>query len=243
VRVGRYGAVLAIVLVIVACGCASSAAPPSASPSRIAIDPGARGTPIWAGYETLQGATRSITATWIQPDTPSPTVGHEAVSIWVGLVGKNAPTVEQVGSDGYVAADEPGQSDGFYEMFPKPSVVIDQAILTVSPGNLVTASVTNKGHGRFILELVNHATGQSYLVTKTSRGVGSTRAAIIIEGPSQNSVALASFGSVRFTDCRVDDRPLGQYPVARLEIVRNSGSETRTSALSAGGESFSVSRR
>jgi hypothetical protein len=229
-----------LVVLVVGFGFVSA---PRAGSGRGALDAGVTPTPIWAGYETNTAVT-SVTATWTQPQIGTPDSGYADSAFWVGLGGQMDPRLAQIGTDGY---GESGRTPGYaawYEMYPKPSVDLDQNAMNVRPGDSMTASVTEVGHGRFRLVLVNHTTHQRFAVTQTDLGIATTDGAVITELPTSSyKPTLADFGSATFTGCLADGRPLGRFPLTMWEIYRNGTTQARTSDLGADNASFTVTRQ
>lgn len=195
---------------------------------------------VWAGYHTSTGDVTRVTATWTQPWVGQRGVEPNVVGFWIGLEGHDGNTVEQIGTDGYCDGAVT-QYHAWYELYPAPTVPID---LAINPSDTVSATVVSLGRDRFRLTLVNDTTGARFATTQIAKGVGDTAAAIIVEVPQRSGVTLAGFGTVRFTKCAVDGRPLDAFALRRLDIVTDSGvAETTTSELGADGASFSVTRR
>ena len=100
----------------------------------------------WAGYDATGDDFESVQATWsqpyVQPDYSKDTDG----CFWVGLDGDGgSQTVEQIGTEGY-SQDGSVSYDAWYEMYPADSVQIE---MTISPGDLMTGTVTANGRGDF----------------------------------------------------------------------------------------------
>ena len=136
-------------------------------------------------------------------------------------------------------------------MFPKAKVTIDTARvaggaqdMVVSPGDTVTATVTSLGDQRFRLTLVDDTRGESFSIIKSSRVAKCDTAEIIVEAHLKHGWGLAEFGTVHFTDCLVDGRPIGSFDWKTTDIATKDGHfMTSTSYLGADGASFEVTRR
>ena len=191
----------------------------------------------------FQKALSNPLATRLQPQTTTPDTGYADASFWVGLGGQMDPRLAQIGTDSFAQSGAAPVYDTWYEMYRKPSVELDPNVISVRPGDLVTASVIETSHGRFRLVLVNHTTHQRFAVAQTGLGVATTAGAVIAELPASSyKLALAHFGSVAFTNCSVAGQPLGNVPLTMYEIFRDRTTQARASDLGADNASFTVTR-
>lgn len=197
----------------------------------------------WAGYDITSGAPTSVTATWVIPAVAASSALTYA-SFWVGLDGDGSATAEQTGT---AACAQNGRITyyAWYEMYPAGEVPI--ASLTVSAGDLMTATVTSNGSGQFTLAIADATTHRSFSVTRqTSPVTTPSSAEIVAEAPTDASVGgllpLADFGKVDFTGCAVNGRPVGAFARRQIDMVGKDGSLlAAASTLSSDGTSFSVS--
>ena len=196
----------------------------------------------WAGYDVTGGGPTAVTATWVTPAIAAPSTTLSYASFWVGLDGDGSGTAEQTGvavssRDGRVAYY------AWYEMYPAAEVPI--ASLTLSAGDLMSATVTADGGGEFTLSVADETTHHSF--TTTQRGPATTPASaeIVAEAPTDASVGgllpLAGFGAVDFTRCAIDGRPVGAFVRNQIAMVGSDGATmAAASLLSSGGTSFAV---
>ena len=196
-----------------------SFSPASAPP--VQMDPLHYTAANWAGYaaETSFSGPQSnsvtaVSGSWIVPAiTPSANPaanvpGQESnCVVWVGIDGFNTKqfpnnTVEQVGTECYIL-NGAVTYDGWIEMYPNG--MFDN-LLTVSPGDSVTASVQYNlpsYPNQFLLSLTDNTTHQGFAYAE-SAVAGSpplrSSAEWIVEAPSEGSVLpLPTFGSTGFT--------------------------------------------
>ena len=197
----------------------------------------------WAGYDATGDDFESVQATWsqpyVQPDSSKDTDG----CFWVGLDGDGgSQTVEQIGTEGY-SQDGSVSYDAWYEMYPADSVQIE---MTISPGDLMTGTVTANGGGDFTLTLTDDTTDVSYTTQQYSDAAQDESAEIVAEAPTDGTtgdlVPLASFGTVDFTDCAFNGQPISDFDWNQIDMAdTNSGATlASTTDLSAYGASFSV---
>ena len=198
----------------------------------------------WAGYDVTGGGFSSVSASWVEPAIQSDDSSDSLASFWVGLDGDGSATAEQTGT---AACAQNGRITyyAWYEMYPAGEVPI--ASLTVSAGDLMTATVTSNGSGQFTLAIADATTHRSFSVTRqTSPVTAPSSAEIVAEAPTDASVGgllpLADFGKVDFTGCAVNDRPVGAFARRQIDMVGKDGSPlAAASTLSSDGASFSVS--
>jgi hypothetical protein len=141
----------------------------------------------------------------------------------------------------------------WYEMYPKPpvtdlwaKVAVGRQQLSMGPGDTLRASVVFLGGRRFRLTLIDRTQGERFTTVQRRTDPGFRSAEIIVEGYwHRGHDLLAAFRPVRFTDCRVNGRPLGAWRSGKTEIVIGPSGRylTSTSQLGGGGTSFSVSRQ
>ena len=187
----------------------------------------------WAGYETDDVSASGVRASWSVPRLTAPLQADSAVAFWVGLYDPGNGQLVQTGVVALVRDRPPAVYDGWYEIYPKDSPRGSVHIMTVHPGDLITAAVTSLGHGRFRLSLVDHTTRHHFAITKTDPLVRYPDAVVIAELPKRSRpephvsrpFALATFGSVTFSGCRVDGKPLADFSLMPIKLLgsRSSG--------------------
>lgn len=252
---------LGVVLFIAAPLSASASAVPTVS------------TPIWAGYN-LQGLDKfnpngaSIGGTWVVPTVKCPKVGKDEVSIWVGLGGtEESGELEQIGTLATCVGHGRARHTGIYQMYGRQNWgsarKLNKDEYPLQPGDKVQASVgyilsTVKGEevGTYTLTLRNITQGWYFLTQED----GSTSAAShnsaewIVEavtrgsGQAQHVPPLANFGSVTFTNCSADGKPISSWTHAKVQITQPSNHfllasnkhKAYPSSLQKGGKNFTV---
>ena len=118
----------------------------------------------WDGYVTYSSSSgtdfNKVKATWIQPVVRCE-VAQAWTVFWVGLDGWYNDTVEQGGSSAYCSsAGTTPQYTIWWEMFPTNSI---QTVLTVNPGDHISASVTySMTSSRFHIYVADTTTKQSF---------------------------------------------------------------------------------
>jgi hypothetical protein len=125
----------------------------------------------WSGYADLAATGKSFTsvrAQWKVPTVtcPSTGTGVSAAAFWVGIDGFSSKTVEQDGTmSECIGSFLIGTAD-WWEMYPTNAV---QIVSTVSPGDVVIASVVDKA-GQYSLKVTDQTTSTSSFSTTQSCG-------------------------------------------------------------------------
>ncbi len=205
------------------------------------------GGPHWAGAVATGGPFSSVSATWTQPAIVTPVQAGSENSFWVGLDGYDTgDTLEQVGTQVVVGSDGAVRYSAWWEMYPKGTKVISD--FPVKPGDVITASVTNHGDGRFTLVMENKTTGKKFSTDQRNGVTQSRTAEVVVEQPSDRTgdkISLMSFaacGPVRFRDCAVDGKPIAAVTSKWLQFTGKDGVVlAKPSAPEGGGTAFAVS--
>ena len=213
---------------------------PSPLPRRPTALPGSSvSSSNWAGYDATGGGFSSVTASWTQPAVLPDASQDSVASFWVGLDGDGSPTVEQIGTQ---AENSFGSVSyiAWYEMYPASEVPIPSMI--ISPGDVMTGTVTSTGGGSFTLALFDATTGSSFTKTSSSASAQRYSAEVVAEAPSSGSTVLplANFGTAHFTDCAFNGKPISAFAYNQIDLASGSTTLAATSALGADGASFSV---
>lgn len=166
----------------------------------------------WSGYAISDPDVTSVSGTFAVPTVSGPaSVGGlpTDISVWVGIDGYTSGTVEQIGVSGsYSSTSGSASYSAWWEMYPRVSMTIHS--MTVSAGDVMTASVNYLGRGSFQLSMTDTTTGQSFSTTQKAPVGGPNvaqrnsaewvveRAATIAKG-YLTILPLATFSIVTFT--------------------------------------------
>jgi hypothetical protein len=192
-----------------------------------------------SGYSAIDGTFTKASAQWTEP-TATCDGGNQATGFWVGLSGTG--TIAQTGT----AANCDGTTPVYYswwEMYPASGVTISD---TTKPGDQMTASVTYEGNNVFRLALVDSTEGWRTIEYETQAASGGAplSANYIIEANTDTGVGSGNttdFGSVTFTDCRVDGAALGSATLWTGNLVDGNGVQEDTiSPLFGDGKEFTA---
>jgi hypothetical protein len=156
------------------------------------------------------GSVTSASGSWTVSKASSGASGTTAyyAAFWVGIDGFSSSTVEQAGT----MSETIGKTVTYYawyEFYPSPMYQITS--LTITPGNIISASVTYTGSsgksifGRqsgstFTATITDVTTGKSFSTTQTVNNAARSSAEWIAEAPSSSRgiLPLANFGTTNY---------------------------------------------
>jgi hypothetical protein len=204
----------------------------------------------WAGYivtpdlENPQEQVTGINASWTVPriavyssDTYS--------SAWIGIGGHSEKTLIQVGTE-HDSVNGQEYYSAWYEMLPDLAIRINS--VSVSPGDLITASVTlvNSNTNEWAIRINDVTKNEGFYRTfiyNSSR----LSAEWIVERPHVNDevALLANFGTMTFKDsyATVGDNvgKISSFPYSQVIMANDLSLQLASvSTLSATGASFNV---
>ncbi|MFD7453898.1 G1 family glutamic endopeptidase [Kitasatospora sp. NPDC059827] len=191
----------------------------------------------WSGYAATGGKFTSVSAEWVQPTvTCTDTTSYSA--FWIGLDGDGSKTVEQIGTEADCSRGTPVYGS-WYEMYPAYPAYFNNA---VRPGDHFTASVTTTGNGVFNLTLRNVTRNWSRSIAKSLKTATLASAEVIAEAPSSASgvLPLADFGTVGFTNAKVNGKNLGASNPSVIDMATKGGVTKATTSEITDGTNFSV---
>jgi hypothetical protein len=183
----------------------------------------------WSGYVATGSGFDSASVNWTEPQV-SCNSSNDLMAPWVGIDGYGSQSVEQTGVQTDCSSGSPEYS-AWYEMYPDSPVFYNDP---VSAGDQITSSVTTDGNGNYTLTLSDTTQGWTETTPASYQGANASAEAII-ESPT---AAYPDFGSVNFSDFRINGQDAGQYDPTALDASNSSGFEDHTSGLSGG--SFSI---
>lgn len=198
----------------------------------------------WSGYLATGSSYTSVSGSWT---VPSPTgngtnTSHDAA--WVGIGGVTSDDLIQAGTLNSVSANGQVTVYAFYEILPAPARLITS--MTVSPGDTVSASVTEIGTNLWQIIVTDQTTGQTFTKNLSYTSTHSS-AEWIEEDPSDSSgnlLPFARFGNIAFTGGTTTASGgsftiagIGAQPITML----SGGAPVATPSAVAGG-SFTVTR-
>ena len=117
-----------------------------------------------SGYAVSAQSVTSVSGTFTVPTVSAPGSVNgfpTDVSVWVGIDGYTSGTVEQIGVSGsFDSSTNTASYSAWWEMYPRVSTTIHS--MTISPGDVMAASVTFLASGSFQLSITDTTSGQSF---------------------------------------------------------------------------------
>ncbi len=215
-------------------------------------------TYIWSGYAAIKpygakpivdGRSTGVSGTWTVP-TLLPSTDNSSVSVWVGIDGYYAPSVEQIGT---THKWKKGKQEDFawYEMYPR---LASQIVgFPVEPGDEISAKVTYIRYNQFQLEIANLTQGVKTVIplerTTVSSSTVRTAVAWVVEAPfagKNKTKPIANFQTITFKNCTatIDGVTAGlvnpAWSTSAITMVDNGVVNMVPSAPSADGSGFQV---
>jgi hypothetical protein len=155
----------------------------------------------WSGYLSTGGSFTAVSGAWVAPtSTPTSTTVESGDGTWIGIGGVSTSDLIQIGTENTISPSGIVSSSAFYELLPAGAVGIPS--LTVSPGDTMSASITQTATSQWTISLFNVTTGKSFSQSVTYASSLSS-AEWIQEDPSYpdgSLVLLDNFGTVPFTN-------------------------------------------
>jgi hypothetical protein len=179
----------------------------------------------------------AVSGMWIVP-TLKPTPDNTYCSIWVGIDGYGSPSVEQIGTE-HDWNNGAQQNYAWFEMYPGPSFLISGFPLT--PGDVISGSVTYIGNSIFVLNLLNNTQRVTYTVpiqyTQSSTAQRKS-AEWIVEAPYLNGILpLSDFGTAYFWGCSSTINDIvsliknTRWQNTGIQMVTNNGTPKATPSI------------
>jgi len=153
----------------------------------------------WAGYMAGSGNYTAISGSWNIPSVTANTNGTAADAAWIGIGGVKSRDLIQVGTEDTVTS-KGSVTTAFYELLPNNARTITQ--LTITPGDSMSASISEISSGQWRITITDATTGHTYTTTKSYFSSQST-AEWIEEDPSTTNgqlIPLATFTPITFTN-------------------------------------------
>lgn len=196
----------------------------------------------WSGYSVTGGKYTSVTGTWTVPTVTAAIQGADAT--WVGVGGIDASDLIQAGTQATVSGGEVAY-EAWIEMLPASSRPVS---LSVSAGDSVTVTITQKAAVDWTIQIKNNTTGQAYN-TSVKYTSSNSSAEWVQEAPSagRGMIPLDDFGTLRFSGASAvrDGQSLALKALNPQAITMINGARqplAQPSVIGADGSSFSVTR-
>ncbi len=154
----------------------------------------------WSGYAVTggMGAFTAVTGCWTVPTVVAGS-GDTYSSSWIGVDGDGNDFLIQTGTE----QDEHEGSASYsawWEILPSPATPITS--MTITPGNLMCAGITEGAPSSWIIGLSDETTGVNFSATKAYSGPGESAEWIVerpeVCDPSCELSTLADYGQTTF---------------------------------------------
>ena len=154
----------------------------------------------WSGYLATNGSFTGISGSWTATLATGSGSTISADSTWIGIGGVTTSDLIQVGTQNTVAADGQVSTSAFYELLPSVSQPVPG--VTVSPGDSMTASLSEVSSGQWVIIITDKTDGESDTMT-VSYASSLSSAEWIEEDPSfsfRRQIPFDNFHEAFFTD-------------------------------------------
>lgn len=198
----------------------------------------------WSGYVATNGTFTSVTGTWVVPRvTGSKSLAADAT--WVGIGGLNRSDLIQSGTQDIVSHGSV-TTVAFIELLPGAGQAIP---VSVSSGDAVTASLTERATNQWRITFQNNTNGQAYTTTVVYASSFAS-AEWIEEAPTRGHkiLSLDDFGTIQFSrGLTIEGGHQATIAQSNAQpiILVNKSSQTLAapSLLNSDGASFTITRR
>jgi hypothetical protein len=154
----------------------------------------------WAGYLSSGGSFTAVSGSWVASSpTPTSTTVESGDGTWIGIGGITTADLIQIGTENTISPSGIVSTSAFYELLPAGAVGIS---LVISPGDTISASITQTNTTQWTIALTDVTTGQTFSQS-VSYSSSFSSAEWIQEDPSYpdgSLVLLDNFGTVQFTN-------------------------------------------
>jgi len=200
----------------------------------------------WSGYLAASGNFTSVSGSWNATMATGNGVSTSADSTWIGIGGVTTGDLIQTGTMNIISASGQVSTAAFYEMLPAASIPITS--MTVSPGDSISANITEVGSGQWTINITDTTNGQTFSIT-VSYASSHSSAEWIEEDPSysfRRQIPFANFHLASFWASSAVDNGvtvnLNTSTAQPVIMVNQAGHPIATpSVITGGGTSFTVS--
>jgi hypothetical protein len=199
----------------------------------------------WAGYVAAGATYTAVHGTWTVPQVSGS--GYVAADAsWIGIGGTSSNDLIQTGTQNVVDPSGSVTTTAWYELLPDAESTVTD--LNVSPGDSISASISQLQSGLWQISLKDNTTGGSY-TTQVNYDSSLTSAEWVEEDPSDGTseVPLDNFANVPFTGATTTANGQSESAAAAgaqtMTMVGDGGQQLADiSTLTGGGQAFTVTR-
>jgi len=201
----------------------------------------------WSGYLATNGSFNAVSGSWQATNAIGISGTTSADSTWIGIGGVSTSDLIQVGTQNIIAANGQVSSSAFYELLPDFAQTVPG--VTVTPGDSLTASLTEISSGQWSISITDQTNGQSYTATVAYASSNSS-AEWVEEDPSYSSnrqIPFDNFQTASFsagsTTMNGSSTTIAGSNAQSIFMVNHSGQTIAApSALTSNGAGFTVTR-
>ena len=212
----------------------------------------------WSGYavHAHRLSFHRVVGRWREPGVLCLPATNSSSAFWIGLGGVASQALEQIGTGVNCGPFGNQIAYAWYEMVPRPPVILTRNALRVRPGDAISASVAVDGR-RVTVSLDNATRHKRFSRVLHTTAVDVSTAEWIVEAPSSCvfgrcfTLPLADFHSLTFRSARaqsrgghlgsISDRTWRRTKINLLERrVLYAAGAARPSSLRSRGSSFTV---
>jgi hypothetical protein len=113
----------------------------------------------WSGYMAVHGVFTSVSGAWVATNPAGNGRTVTADSTWIGIGGVTKDDLIQVGTQNIITPNGQVTSSAFYELLPDYSQPVPG--VTVSPGDNMTATISQISDREWSISITNKTSGQS----------------------------------------------------------------------------------
>lgn len=117
----------------------------------------------WSGYLATNASFTSVSGAWAATTATGNGFTTSADSTWIGIGGVTTSDLIQVGTQNIIAANGQVSASAFYELLPNVSQPVPG--VTVSPGDSMTATISEAGSGQWTISITDKTDGQTSTFT------------------------------------------------------------------------------
>jgi Peptidase A4 family len=201
----------------------------------------------WSGYSATGGSFTAVSGTWTVPQVKADSSAGSADATWIGVGGVTNDDLIQAGTEATVNGAGQVTYSAWVELLPQPP---QDVRLTVRPGDVVSASISQQSTGTWRISIVDQTTQQSYQTTVQYQSSLSSvewieEAPSIVSGRA-HVLTLDDFGTVSFEGATAtlngQQVTLATAKSKPINMYDRSGTITTTSTAGSDGSSFTVTR-
>jgi hypothetical protein len=113
----------------------------------------------WSGYLAATGSFTGISGSWTATLATGNGLTTSADSTWIGIGGVTSGDLIQVGTQNIISASGQVSTSAFYELLPNVSQPVPG--VTVSPGDSLTASLSEVSSGQWTISITDKTDGEA----------------------------------------------------------------------------------